>query len=136
MHLLLLMTNRIIDRSVSAVGLHDHSPVKGPDKDEDVKLSLLLLQRMLKKLPRGTEVVLGIADIARTEAITEALQRYLQQQSSSGESSSSPLPDESSSLLPALLQRWLPILKFAKASKLEVAPMGLPEAVVQAVSGE
>lgn len=133
-HLLLLMTNRIIDRSVSAVGLHDHSSVKGPDEDEDVKLSLLLLQRMLKKLPRGTEVVLGIADIARTEAITEALQRYLQQQSSSGESSPL-LPDESSSLLPELLQRWLPILKFAKASKLEVAPMGLPEAVVQAVSG-
>lgn len=131
------MANRIIDRSVlcCTVGLHDHSPVKGPDEDEDVKLSLLLLQRILKKLPRGTEVVLGIADIARTEAITEALQRYLQQQSNSGESSSSLLPDESSSLLPELLQRWLPILKFAQASKLEVAPMGLPEAVVQAVSG-
>ena len=64
------MANRIIDRSVlcCTVGLHDHSPVKGPDEDEDVKLSLLLLQRMLKKLPRGTEVVLGIADIATSSA--------------------------------------------------------------------
>lgn len=112
-------------RSIWTVGLHDYSPVEGPD--EDVKLTLLLLQRILKKLPRGTEVVLGIADIARTEATTEALQRYLQSNS-----------DEqgSSQLLPERWQRWLPILKFAKASNLAVVPMGLPEAVVQAVSGE
>ena len=126
-YLLLLMASRIIYRLIWTVGLHDHSPVEGPDEDEDVKLTLLLLQRILKKLPRGTEVVLGIADIARTEATTEALQRYLQSNS---------VEQGSSQLLPELPQHWLPILKFAKASKLAVAPMGLPEAVVQAVSGE
>jgi len=108
-------------------GLHDHHSTLEEGPDEDVELTLRLLLRLLKKLPRNTEVVLGIADMARTGASAEALQRYFQQ---------SGLTDEQLLLPTELPKRWLPILKFAKASKLEVAPMGLPEAVVRAVSGK